>query len=467
MNDSFTGLVTRVARIVRKHRLFQPGDTLIVALSGGADSTALLHLLTGLPDYSPRLVAAHLNHCLRGPESDADEEFCRELAHRYAIPFESRHIDVAELASRQGLNLEDAGRRARIAFFDQVREQWHAAAVVLGHHADDQAETVLMRLLRGAGPDGLTGMPYRNERGYIRPLLEITRPEIESWLTQLGLTWREDASNRDIAFLRNRIRHELLPLLEQYNPAVRSRLASTAALLADEDDLLKQLTEELGERACTIEEGDETLACNIGTLAEQHPALRRRLLRQLLKRLAGSLDHFSNRHIAALEHLLDSPRPNATLNLPQGVTAVREYGSLLLRRTSITPPPAGCEVVVSGPGRHPLPGGGSLIVTIDPAPTDYTALSFNNACFDPDKAPFPWLVRTFNNGDRIVPLGMNGSKKVKDLFIDAKIPLFQRRRIPLVFSNKTLIWVCGLRTSQLARCEGTSIPIIRAFFSET
>ncbi len=460
MNGSSANLITRVIRVVRQHHLFQPGDTVIVGLSGGADSTALLDLLAGLPGFSLRLVAAHLNHCLRGPESDADEEFCRNLALRYAIPFESRRLDVKEYATQQGLNLEDAGRRARIAFFDELRVTWQATAVALAHHADDQAETVLMRLLRGAGPDGLAGMPYRNGRGSIRPLLNISRSEIEAWLTERGLTWREDASNRDTAFLRNRIRHELLPLLEQYNPAIRERLTATAALLADENDLLERLAGDLADRSCS---GDgETIRCDIDLLAGQHPALRRRVFRHLLGRLAGNLDHFSGRHITALERLLESPNPNASLDLPQGITAAREYGSLLLRRPCATPVPAADEQLIAGPGRYPLPGGGSLTVTIEPAPSALSPFPPDSAWFDPTKAPFPWLLRTFRNGDRIVPLGMTGSKKVKDLFMDEKIPLPQRRRIPLLFSGETLIWVCGLRSSNLSRSDGSSSRVIKA-----
>jgi len=462
VKGSATDLIDRVARAVREHSLFRPGDTVVVGLSGGADSTALLELLTKLPGFSPRLVGVHLNHCLRGQESDADEEFCRALALRHAIPFESRRTDVKELADQQGLNLEDAGRRARIAFFDEVREKWQARAIALGHHADDQAETVLMRLLRGAGPDGLSGMPYRNGRGYIRPLLEVSRLEIEAYLTGHGLTWRDDASNLDTAFLRNRIRHELLPLLEEYNPAVRNRLTATASLLGDENLLLERLADDTFAQICTRD--NEAWVCDIGMLTAQPTALRRRLLRRMLERQAGNLDHFSRLHIASLELLLASPRPNAVLNLPQGITAVREYGSLRVQHAS-SPPPLSDIIPIPGPGRYPLPSGGFLSVSLEPGPPDMAALPSHTACFDPAKAPFPWQVRPFQPGDRLVPLGMDGSKKVKDLFIDAKIPLPQRRRIPLVFSNGTLIWVCGLRSSNLSRVDGSSSRIIRAVLS--
>jgi tRNA(Ile)-lysidine synthase len=460
-----TALPARVARSIQEQRLFAPGDTIILALSGGADSTAMLDLFSRLPELSPRLVAAHLNHCLRGPESDRDEEFVRSLAEQYRIPLECRRVDVKEHSRKERLNLEDAGRRARIGFLSELRDSWQATAVALAHHADDQAETVLMRLLRGAGPRGLAGMPYRNGRKFIRPLLGVTRVELAAYLAERGLTWREDASNQDTAFLRNRIRHELLPLLEQYNPAIRERLAATAAVLSDEHHLLNRLTMEVVDRACA-KDGD-TFTCSVKHLTEQPPALRRRLFRLLLERLAGNLDHFTGRHIEDLEHLLDSPRPNAVLNLPQRITALREYGSLVLRRTFAPPPTDMGELAITGTGHYQLPGGVSLTLTSVPASAVAEPLGADTALFNPVRNPFPWHVRTFRNGDRIVPFGMAGSKKVKELFIDAKIPHSQRRSIPLLFCGDTLLWVCGLRTSQLARLDDTSDRAIKAVLSKT
>lgn len=465
MTTITTALTARVARSIREQRLFASGDTIIVALSGGADSTALLDLLSRLPGLSPRLVAAHLNHCLRGLESDRDEEFVRSLAEQYRIPLECRRVDVKERSRREQLNLEDAGRRARIGFLSELRDSWHATAVALAHHADDQAETVLMRLLRGAGPGGLAGMPYRNGRKFIRPLLGVTRAELAAYLAERGLAWREDASNQDTAFLRNRIRHDLLPLLEQYNPSIRERLAATAAVLSDEHHLLNQLTKEVVDRACT-KDGD-TFTCSVKHLTEQPPALRRRFLRLLLERLAGNLDHFTGRHIEAMEHLLDSPRPNAVLNLPQRITVLREYGSLVLRRTFETPPTATGELAITGTGHYQLPGGASLTLTSVPASAVAEPLAADTALFNPDRNPFPWHVRMFQNGDRIVPFGMAGSKKVKELFIEAKVPRSQRRSIPLLFCGDALLWVCGLRASQLARLDDTSDRAIKAVFSDT
>lgn len=455
--SSDTELLTRVERTVRRQRLFRPGDTLVVGLSGGADSSALLDLLTKLPDYNLRLIAAHLNHSLRGVESDADEEFCRGLANRYAIPFESRRVDVTKMASELQLNLEDAGRRARIEFLDEVCRKYGAAAVVLAHHADDQAETVLMRLLRGSGTTGLSGMAYRNSRGYLRPLLEIPRSDIEQYLRTCGLEWREDASNSDTAYLRNRIRHQLLPQLEEYNPAIRACLAATASILSDDETLLSELAEQAFSESCRMGEGK--VVCSVGQLCSLNPALRRRVLRHAYKMLTGTLAGVGLPHIDALCDQIYSGRPNSRLSLPHGVTAVREYDHLVWMQTGDGQPETGFELLITEPGCYQLPCGGSIAVDVtgrSSFPTDP-----GTACFDIDRTPFPWVVRTFRPGDRMTPLGMSGRKKVKDIFIDRKIPLSERKRIPLLFSGDELIWIAGVCVSESCRVDTPSAATVQ------
>ncbi|MBT1070484.1 tRNA lysidine(34) synthetase TilS [Pelotalea chapellei] len=458
-------LPDRVKQSLHEHGLC-PGDTIIVALSGGADSCALLDILAGLKELSLHLIVAHLNHCLRGAESDTDEEFCRGRAEHYALPFKARRIDVGEMARLQKINLEDAGRQARHQFLEEVRLEHDAAVIALAHHADDQAETVLMRLLRGAGTTGLSGMSWRNGNR-LRPLLDSTRVEIEAYLAERNLCFREDLSNRDTKFLRNRVRHELLPLLETYNPAIRSSLTTTASLLSDEDAVLEDLTAKLVSEACRFT--PESVSCDLIVLVQQPPALLRRLLRHVLERLHGSLKHFGFRHIQALEHLICSPRPNARLNLPVGTCARRSYDLLVLERLSKQENLAGGDIVsITGPGVYRLPWGGTLILSLGvAAPPDAGRLNQNIACFDLEKVPFPWQVRTFRSGDRMTPLGMTGSKKVKDIFIDAKIPLPQRRRLPLVFCGTTLIWLCGLRTSQKSLINDQESVIIIGEYSAT
>ncbi|MDD2310595.1 MAG: tRNA lysidine(34) synthetase TilS [Desulfuromonadaceae bacterium] len=453
-------LVSRVERTVRQQRLFRSGDTLVVALSGGADSTALLDLLTRLPDYNLHLVVAHLNHCLRGAEADADEEFCRGAAARYDIPFESRRVDVRMAASEKRLNLEDAGRRARIEFFAEIGVKYGAATVALAHHADDQAETVLMRLLRGSGMTGLSGMAYRNARGYVRPLLDITRSEIEQYLNMRGLDWREDASNSDTIYLRNRIRHELLPLLETYNPAIRSCLAATASIIGGDEALLEELTERTFGESCRAGEG--RVVCRIAQLRTLNPALRRRVLRHAFKKLNGSLEGVGVCHVDAISDLVDSDRPNSRLSLPQGVAVVREYDDLVFMHADGSAGETGFELLIAEPGIYQLPFGGSIVVELTNRPT----LSSDScaACFDLGKTPFPWLVRNFHPGDRMMPFGMSGRKKIKDIFIDRKIPLSERKRIPLLFCGGDLVWIAGVCASELSRTDANFTAAVRVMW---
>ena len=455
-----TVLISRVEQTVRRRQLFQPGDTLVVALSGGADSSALLDLLARLPGYNLHLVAAHLNHCLRGIESDTDEEFCRLAALRHGIPFEARRIDVKALADVSRLNLEDAGRRARIEFLDEVCSKYGATAVALAHHADDQAETVLMRLLRGSGMTGLSGMVYRNARGYVRPLLDVTRSEIEQYLRARGLQWREDASNGDTIYLRNRVRHELLPLLEEYNPAIRSCLATTASIISGDEALLEELTVRTFAESCRMEEG--RVVCSIRQLRTLHPAQRRRVLRHTFKQLRGNLEGVSIRHIDAIGDLINSDRPNSRLALPQVVAVVREYDKLVFICADESALKSGFELMIAEPGVYRLPCGGSLVVES----INMVTLPANSgtACFDLEKIPFPWLVRTFRPGDRIAPLGMSGRKKVKDIFIDRKIPVSERKRTPLLFCGDDLVWVAGVCASELSRINAGSAANVRVVF---
>ena len=462
MNPNNSALISRVEKTIRQQCLFCPGDTLVVALSGGADSTALLAILAQLHGYKLRLIATHLNHRLRGVESDADQEFCRLLAARYAIPFEVRSSDIKKMAEDHHLNLEDAGRRARIDFFDEIRTKYGAAAVALGHHADDQAETVLMRLLRGSGMTGLSGMAHRNARGYVRPLLDITRSEIEQYLRWRGLEWREDASNSDTVYLRNRMRHQLLPLLEHYNPAIRAGLAATAAIIGGDEALLAELTERAFAGSCRLEEG--RVVCNITQICILNPALRRRVLRHAFKQLCGTLEGVNLRHIDAIGDLIDSARPNSRLTLPQRVAVVREYDTLMFSRLSEAASDSDFELLITAPGRYQLPNGGT--VTVELISVTSVTTTADITCFDLAKTPFPWLIRHFRHGDRMTPFGMSGRKKVKDIFIDRKIPQSERRRIPLLYCGNDLIWVAGVCVSELSRIDVRSDVVVEVTWSK-
>ena len=439
-------LLKKVVSAIRCNDMFAPGDAVVVALSGGADSVALLHILLGLAEYGSGVVAAHLNHRLRGAESDEDENFVRALCQKHDVPLVVRGIDVGHIARERGLSLEEAGRECRYSFFKEVAADFGAKTVALAHHADDQAETVLMRLLRGSGGTGLRGMLPRSPDGcYVRPLLRVTRKEIEEYLANEGVRYRVDSSNSDIGFLRNRIRHELIPFLGGYNPAIAERLQATADLLASDEELLEVITERLFERHSEVTDAGVTI--DLAGVRTEPKGARLRLYRLAVERAKGDLRKIQHRHIVDMDRLVHDAKPHMALTLPDGLRVRKSYGSLTVTAAKeITQ--VGWEVVIDGPGIYQLSGGFALSVARAEVGGAYEDVSC--ARFDLEKAPFPWLVRNFRNGDRLNPFGMTGSKKVKELFIDRKIPIEERRRIPLLFCAETLLWVCGIRIGSTA-----------------
>ncbi len=451
---------TRIIQAVAEHRLFREGDTVIVAVSGGADSVALLDILAGLHDLHLRLIVAHLNHALRGPEADGDEAFVRRLAVSYGLPAEVARVDVRELGRVKKLSLEEAGRVARYAFFDDVACRYGAAAIALGHHADDQAETVLMRLLRGAGGTGLCGISAKSFGKLVRPLLGATRRDIEEYIRQRGLSCRHDSTNSATDFLRNRVRLELLPYLATYNPAVSGRLVAAAEALARDEEVMEGITDAAFARHGRDGHGRVTI--QVAGCAAEQAGVRFRLYRRAVLLVKGGLERIAAAHLRAIDTMVFARKPQMVLSLPDGLRVSKSYAELCFFPAAVENRTAPCETTADGPGVYILPGGYSLVIEECPPPEAWGGLSPATACFDADAAPFPWLVRTFRAGDRLVPLGMTGHKKVKDLFIDEKVPLRERRRIPLVFSGERLIWAGTLRTSAEVCITGRTRKAVRA-----
>ncbi|MCM2356667.1 MAG: tRNA lysidine(34) synthetase TilS [Geobacteraceae bacterium] len=453
-------MLNKALKTIGAHSLFSVGDRVIVAVSGGADSVALLDILASLQPLRLNLIVAHLNHSLRGAESDGDEAFVRELAARYGLPCEAGRADVRELSRREKLSLEEAGRVARHAFLRRLAAQYRADAIALAHHADDQAETVLMRLLRGAGATGLAGIAPKTGDKLVRPLLGVTRREIEAYLRRRGLVYRTDSSNAETKFLRNRVRHELLPALATYNPSIRDRLVATAEALAADEALLEEITDAAFARHGEESDGAATLW--LPGVRGEAAGLRLRLYRRAILLAKGDLARIGARHLRAIDQLIFSGRPSGSLALPDGARVARSYDRVSFTTSPGEAPAMGYEMVLEGPGTYPVPGGGKLLVEEAAPPASWGGIAARVAYFDAEAAPFPWLVRTFRGGDRIVPLGMSGSKKVKNVFIDAKVPRASRKRVPLLFSGERLIWICGLGNSAETRVTERTARVMRA-----
>lgn len=450
-------MLQKVHKFIRTQHLFNPGDTVIVAVSGGADSVALLDLLVCLHHLKLRLIIAHVNHCLRGAESEADEAFVRQLADNHGLALVTEAVDVLELSRQQKMSLEEAGRVARYRFFKMVAQQYQAQSVALAHHADDQAETVLMRMIRGAGGSGLRAMKARTAGLFVRPLLSVTRCEIEAYLGKKQLTFRTDSSNGDHKFFRNRVRHELIPLLKSYNPAITDRLITTAAALSEDEDILSRITTETFARLTSVRDD----AIIVGSLARELRGVRMRLYRHVLHQLRGDLAHIGSIHLGDIDALMSSAAPHGMLNLPGGVVVKKCYEQLLFQRHDVAAHEP-YEFVIQGPGRYPIAGGGVLSIEVAETLPCWSDIASTVAYFDQEVVSFPWQVRTFRDGDAFSPLGMGRTKKIKNLFVDRKIPLHHRRRIPLLWSGETLFWVGGIMPARAGRVTSTTTTIVKA-----
>ena len=428
------------------------GETLVVAVSGGVDSMVLLDILDRLrPQLGLQLHVAHLDHQLRA-ESPLDRDFVAADAVRRGLPCTCAQEDVSAYARQEGLSLEDAGRRLRYQFLDRVARNVGALKVALGHHADDQAETVLLRLLRGSGATGLKGM-VRDGR-YLRPLMAWHRPSIEIYAREADLAFREDASNRDLRFVRNRVRHKLIPLLERsYNPAISRVLARTAEVLRAEDHFLEKMTQDAVETV--VKEWTKTkIILDSQRLLDYHIAIRRRIVRELLQGLSAREGPFDFAQVEAILELAD--KPCSGLCEFADIQA-QNVGQVLILRRGCQPP---ISVDLKMPGRTALPERAWVVEARLLRSCEFAALKStlggNRVAFDARLMEQRLQMRSLQTGDRFQPLGMEGHKKLSDFLIDCKWPRILRDEILLLTCPDEIVWVAGLRPSHRFRvCEHT------------
>ena len=458
----------QVAATIRRHQMVVPGETVLVAVSGGPDSTSLLHLLHSLRDQLQiKLEVGHLNHMLRGEAAQEDARFVEDLASSLSLPSHTEAIDVQTLARREKLSEEQAARVARYRWLEQVADRIGARKIAVGHSADDLAETVLLNLLRGSGVEGLGGIPPVRGR-IIRPLLEVWRDEIEVYCSQRGLNPRIDASNQDLSYLRNRIRHQLLPLLTtEYQDNVKDILVRLADVARQETDHLRSQTEQSLEELI-ISSTPEQLSISLEKLADQPKALQRRLIREAVRRLKGDIVELSFVHVEAVLDLMSSGGEKR-LNLPLGLS-VRKRGEELIFGTLHESKPsrqvlAGLQRQIAVPGTTNIPELGiSLQAEIFPATHPFTFDQSNKAriaYLDWDTLHIPLTIRTWSHGDRFLPLGAPGTIKLHDFFINSKIPQEERYRIPLLVSGVHIIWLVGWRINERFKVTTLTKRVLR------
>lgn len=432
--------VTDVQACIDAHAMLDPGAKIIVAVSGGADSMALLSVLYRLRSvYDATLVVAHVNHQLRGDESTRDAVFVEQHAAQLGLAFYLEHIDVKTLQRTSGLSPQHAARQLRYQYFSTLQRTVNATHIALGHTADDQAETLLGCFLRGSGPAGLAGIPPVRFP-YIRPLMMVRRQDILAYLKTAGVPWVEDGSNAHLTYLRNRVRLELLPLLRQYNPQIDTRLNELAEMCRAENSLLEQQTDDLAQNAVHWQPGKRLMIhCRPYSVAPL--ALQRRLLRRLIDVSFTPAARVSFRHIEGLRRLIVHGRVGQRFTLPAWWMAERHRDTTLLWNTQLLPPTTR-SLTLPIPGYVDIP---ELAIRLSADVVEFSpsAAAAEGASIDLERVRQPLTVRFRQPGDRFYPLGAPGRKKLKDFLIDKKVPKAERDFVPLVLSGANIVWVVG------------------------
>ena len=460
-------LAGRVAATARARGLLRPGDRVLAAVSGGPDSVALLSVLAALaPSWDLTLQAVHVNHGLRGAESDEDASFVAGFCDRLGVALAIECVTlVGPAGRRRGRSLQEQAREARYAAMVRVATALRMDKIALGHTADDQAETLVMWMLRGSGTAGLAGIPPSRGPLVIRPLLDVGRAEIIAYLEAQGLPFRVDSSNAKPLYLRNRVRHELLPVLKRFNPGLLGVLKRQAEILREEDLCLDQLVSEHLTRLTREDSAGEFVVDRAGLLALPL-ALRRRMVRTLIRRTSGLLQGPTFGAVAAVLDRVVQGRSGASIAVP-GALVAREYGSIRFR--SSVPEETGVvslPLPVPSTLRWPLTGQTIRVSLRDASSAHPPAIptpSRSMAILDADLFTMELVVRSWAAGDAFRPLGMHGRrKKLQDYFADMKLPRAARRRVPLLVAPEGILWVGGHRPDHRFCATAASTRIVIA-----
>lgn len=460
-------VVLQIAATAKEFDLWKPGHRIVVAVSGGADSVALLYILNQISRYlTPlHLICAHVHHGFRA-ESDQEAELVQKYAESMNIPFEMIRLNMPKYIEETGRNSQDAAREKRYAFLHEVAEKYNANSIALAHHANDQAETVMLHMLRGSGASGLSGIKIKRiEKNVelIRPCLRITKTDLEQLCEKEDLPYLTDSSNMNRKYFRNAIRLDVLPFLGQYNGQLTESLYRMAEVLGAEDDYMEAEAEQIFHKI--VQKSGDRLTFSVLEFNGLHVALQRRLIKLILNYLPSNDDFASFSRIESIRKGAVQTEPTTwTLDIGQGIVCMREYNSIIFTTRKST---------VSEHYSYQLHLPEEEMSFLSLTEIERTLqlnklkgidgpISASEAVFDANELCWPLTVRSRLPGDTMQVMGLNGSKKVKDIFIDAKIPPSLRSRIPLVCDgNGNIIWIPGVRRSIHAPVTDQSAQIIQ------
>ena len=455
----------KILNFIKKEHLIDKNEKLLVAVSGGIDSVVLLYTLCDLAMLLeiPMPIVAHVNHMLRGKESDRDEEFVRGLAEDLRIQFVSEKFDIKTLAENEKGSTQETARKYRLRFLEQTAEKFSCHKIATGHNEDDLSETALMWITRGAGIKGASGILPRRGK-FIRPLLCCSRQEISALAENKGIIHVEDSSNNKSDYIRNIFRNEIIPMIEQrcYSSA-KKNIARFAGLIKDDMEYLEAVAANVSDKIIYPLSPNFESVVEIQKLDNLHSAIKKRVIRNMIREVSGNLENITSHHIESVIELCSKKDGGRRrFSLPGELEAIKTYSKLVIRpilkSNQVTPSKLEAEHLINYPGSTSidelelkvstelLPGGRA----IEKYHFDDPYIAFINF----DKIDLPIKVRLPRQGDTFTPFGSKGSKKISDFFIDAKIPADERWTIPVLTDNSgNILWVCGYRTSELYRID--------------
>ena len=477
-------VLNTVKQTINEFNMVCPGESILIGVSGGPDSMVLLHTLNALaPEMSLKLAVAHLNHGLREEAKD-EAEFVKSICDGLGINCHLDSVDVNRYRLRHRLSVEDAGRRMRYAFFTSVMHKHSYDKIALGHHADDNAEQVLIFLLRGSGSVGFAGIPPVRSGKVIRPLLRLPRKEILNYLTAFNIESVSDRSNQDLRFLRNRVRHQLIPYLQRsYNPRIIQALNRLSEILRDEGHWMSEMTAVSYSEALLTSENNQC-RLSIYALSKLHKAARRQVIRKAISEIKGDLQRISFTHIEAVLQLIESNRLQSIVLLPGG-WAVRRIDESLCVFPGGSRKCAALEDQSDKRSSHQYCYhiNKSLLLQDEPLIIHISELNWRVsfsvvensvdqtdlyktgqviAFFDMNSLDFPLILRNTQPGDRFTPFGLQGSQKIKKYFIDHKVARHQRWNCPVLISGERIIWLVGHRIAEGFKVRSSTSKILRA-----
>lgn len=460
-------MLEKVGGFISSHRLFERGHLVVVGVSGGADSMALLHILNSLRNrLDIKLQVAHLNHGLRGEEAREDASFVEAAAQALGIPCTVSEADVAEIARQGKLSIEEAARQARYEFLFQVANEVGGDRIAVAHNADDQAETLLIHLLHGTGPEGLAGMKPISDL-VVRPLLEVRRREIENYCLTSRIPFRTDSSNFDLTFLRNRIRHQLIPVLTEYNPNIVETLVRTAEIIRGENDYMDG--EVLSVAAEVLKVRGEKICLEESVFSGLDLAIQRRLIRQFYRQLLGKDAALGFSHVERVREFILFGQTGKVLELPGSVIAEKTYSGVafFVSKPEVLGEHKGVawgEIDLEVPGITSLDAVNAMVEAavypLEEVKAKVYTAGREEAFLDWEQLDYPLKVRSVKQGDTFHPLGSLGRKKIKDFFIDEKVPRQKRTTVPVVSDSRGVVWLAGYRIDERAKITDNTRQVL-------